>query len=78
MTEIIKDPDVPRETRLPSVAGREEPVLNPDEENRIDQLWKYAHEGSSKMKFDAIFSLTILAAYLRYPQIEGLGDEMLS
>jgi hypothetical protein len=78
MTEIIKDPDVPRETRLPSVAGREEPVLNPDEKNRIDQLWKYAHEGSSKMKFDAIFSLTILAAYLRYPQIEGLGDELLS
>jgi hypothetical protein len=77
MTEIIKDPDVPRETRLPSVAGREEPALNPDEENRIDQLWKYAHECSSKMKFDAIFSLTILAAYLRYPQIEGLGDEML-
>jgi hypothetical protein len=78
MTEIIKDPDVPREARLPSVAGREEPALNPDEENRIDQLWKYAHECPSKMKFDAIFSLTILAAYLRYPQIEGLGDEMLS
>jgi hypothetical protein len=78
MTKIIKDLDVPRETRLPSVAGREEPVLNPDEENRIDQLWKYAHGGSSKMIFDAIFSLTTLAAYLRYPQIEGLGDELLS
>jgi hypothetical protein len=77
MTEIIKDPDVPRETRLPSVVGREEPVLTSDEENRINQLWKYAHECPSKMKFDAIFSLTILAAYLRYPQIEGLGDEML-
>jgi hypothetical protein len=25
-----------------------------------------------------IFSLTTLAAYLRYPQIEGLGDELLS
>jgi hypothetical protein len=36
MTEIIKDPDVPRETRLPSIVGREEPTLNQDEENRID------------------------------------------
>jgi hypothetical protein len=77
MTEIIKDPDVPRETRLPSVAGREEPVLNSDEKSRIDQLLKYAHGGSSKMNFDVIFSLTILAAYLRYPKIEGLGDELL-
>jgi hypothetical protein len=71
MTEIIKDPDVPRETRLPSVAGREEPSLNRDEEDRINQLWKYVHEDSSKMNFDTIFSLTTLAAYLRYPQIEG-------
>jgi hypothetical protein len=29
------------------------------------------------MTFDVIFSLTTLAAYLRYPQIEGLGDELL-
>jgi hypothetical protein len=78
MTEIIKDPDVPREARLPSVVRREEPALNSDEENRINRLWKYAHEFPSKMKFEAIFSMTILAAYLRYPQIEGLGDEMLS
>jgi hypothetical protein len=33
MTKIIKDPDIPRETRLPSVAGREEPTLNQDEES---------------------------------------------
>jgi hypothetical protein len=77
MTEIIKDPDVPRETRLPSVVGREEPALNQDEESRINQLWKYARGDSLKMNFDIIFSLTTLAAYLRYPQIEGLGDELL-
>jgi hypothetical protein len=29
------------------------------------------------MNFDTIFSLTTLVAYLRYPQIEGLGDELL-
>jgi hypothetical protein len=29
------------------------------------------------MNFDVIFSLTTLVAYLRYPQIEGLGDELL-
>jgi hypothetical protein len=29
------------------------------------------------MNFDIIFSLTTLAVYLRYPQIEGLGDELL-
>jgi hypothetical protein len=77
MTEIIKDSDVPRETCLPSVAGREEPSLNRDEEDRVNQLWKYVHGDSSRMNFDAIFSLTTLAAYLRYPQIEGLGDELL-
>jgi hypothetical protein len=77
LTEIIKDPDVPRETRLPSVAGRDEPILNQDEEDRIDQLWKYAHRDPSRMNFDVIFSLTTLAAYLRYPQIEGLGDELV-
>jgi hypothetical protein len=77
MTEIIKDPDVPRETRLPSVAGREEPPLNQDEEDWVNQLWKYVHGDSSRMTFDAIFSLTTLAAYLRYPQIEGLSNELL-
>jgi hypothetical protein len=30
------------------------------------------------MDFNAIFSLTVLATYLRYPQIEGLNDELLS
>jgi hypothetical protein len=29
------------------------------------------------MEFNVIFSLPILAAYLRYPQIEGLGDELV-
>jgi hypothetical protein len=77
MTEIIKDPDVPRETHLPSVAGQKEPPLNQDEEDRVNQLWEYVHGDSSRMNFDAIFSLTTLAAYLRYPQIEGLGDELL-
>jgi hypothetical protein len=73
MTKIIKDPSVPRETHLPSIARREEPILNQDEENRINQLWKYTHGDPSKMNFDVIFSLTTLAAYLRYP----LGDELL-
>jgi hypothetical protein len=77
MTEIIKDPDIPRETCLPLVAGREEPYLNRDEEDRVNQLWKYVHGDSSRMNFDAIISLTTLATYLRYPQIEGLGDKLL-
>jgi hypothetical protein len=63
-TKIIKDPDVPREKRLPSVAGQEEPSLNRDEEDRVNQLWKYIQGDSSRMNFDAIFSLTTLAAYL--------------
>jgi hypothetical protein len=29
------------------------------------------------MDFGVIFSLTVLAAYLRYPQIEGLNDELV-
>jgi hypothetical protein len=29
------------------------------------------------MDFNVIFSLTTLAAYLRYPQIEGLNDELV-
>jgi hypothetical protein len=76
-TEIIKDPNVPRETRLPSVVGQEEPTLNQDEEAWISWLWEYAWGNPSRMEFNVIFSLTILAAYLRNPQIEGLGDKLV-
>jgi hypothetical protein len=65
--EIIKDPNVPRETRLSLVAGQEEPTLDRDEEARISRLWDYARENPSRMEFNVIFSLAILAAYLRYP-----------
>jgi hypothetical protein len=40
-------------------------------------LQKYAYGNPSKMTFNIIFSLMTLAAYLRYPQIKGLGDELL-
>jgi hypothetical protein len=77
LIEIIKDPNVPRETRLPSVVGREEPILNQDEEARISRLREYAQKDPSRMDFGAIFSLIVLATYLRYPQIEGVNDELV-
>jgi hypothetical protein len=77
LIEIIKDPNVPRETRLPLVAGREEPILNQDEEAQISRLQEYAQKDPSRMDFGAIFSLIVLAAYLRYPQIEGVNDELV-
>jgi hypothetical protein len=70
--EIIKDPNVPLEIHLPSVVGQEEPTLDQGKEVRIGWLWEYAWENPSKMEFNVSFSLTALAAYLRYPQIKGL------
>jgi hypothetical protein len=77
LMEIIKDPSVPREIRLPSVIGQEELTLDQSEEARVGRLREYARENPSKMEFNVIFSLMVLATYLRYPQIDGLVDEVV-